>query len=177
MRCEQAGVMMSERLDGRLDGTEIALLEEHLDGCSACQAEWRKLQALDLFLASAPMMPAPVRVRVGVMTRLSRRDQARRAIIGGTTLTLGTVTLALLALAPVLVDLLAATGIAPALVSGGPATITQLLGLMGATGRTLLVLTEKLAIPLAVLSLGGLAIALALNGLLVRAVRRVHTTQ
>jgi predicted anti-sigma-YlaC factor YlaD len=174
MHCEQAGEMMSARLDGRLDNAGIALLKEHLAGCSACQAEWRRLQALDDLLASAPMVRAPARVCVLVSARLRRRDQARRAIVGGTTLALGTAALVLLALAPVLLGLLDTTGIAPALVSGGPATVAQLLAMLRTMGRVSLVLAEKLAAPLAFLSLCGLVIALALNSLWMGAVRRVR---
>jgi len=174
MFCEQAGEMMSARLDGRLDSTEIAFLEDHLVACSACQAEWHSLQALDRVLASAPTVRAPAHLRVQVMARLSRREQARRAIIGGTALALGTVALALLAVAPVLLGLFDATGIAPALVSGGPETIVQLLALLGAVSRTLLVLANKFAVPLAFLGLCSLVTALALNGLWVGTVRRLH---
>ncbi len=174
MRCKQAGEMMSARLDGRLDNTEVALLKDHLAGCSACQAEWHRLQALDSLLASAPMMHAPVRLRVHVMARLNRREQARRAIIGGTALALGTVALALLALAPILLGLLDTTGIAPALVSGGPETIVQLLALLGAVSRALLVLAEKFAVPLTFLGLFSLAMALVLNSLWIGAVRRLR---
>ena len=176
MRCEQAGEMMSLRLDGRLDSAQIALLEDHMVDCSACRAEWRRLQELDALLASAPMVQAPVRLRVRVMARLSRREQARRAIIGGTALTLGTVALALLALAPSFLGLLSATGIAPVLISGGPETIAQLLGLAGASFRALLVLVEQFAAPLAFLSVCSLALAAALNGLWMRAVCRLRAT-
>ncbi len=174
MRCEQAGEMMSARLDDRLDRTEITLLEDHLAGCSACQAEWHRLQALDGLLASAPMVRAPVRLRVQVMARLSRREQARRAIIGSTALALGTVALALLALAPALLGLLDVTGIAPALVIGGPETIVQLLALLGAVGHALLVLAKEFAVPLASLGLCSLMLALALDGLWIGAVRRLR---
>ena len=176
MRCIRASEMMSERLDGRLDGTEMALLEEHLAACSACRATWRKMQALDRLLASAPAVQPPVRVRVRVMTRLSRRDQARRAIFGGTALTLGTVALSLVVLAPILMRLLQTTGIAPALVSGSPATLARLLTIWGATGRTLMVLADKFAVPLIFASLCGLVIALTLNGLWIGAVRRLRAT-
>jgi predicted anti-sigma-YlaC factor YlaD len=175
MRCEQAGEMMSARLDGRLDDIGTNLLAEHMAECAPCQAEWRRLQTLDHLLVSAPMVPAPVSLRVLVLARLSRREQARRAIFGGTALALGTVALALLALAPILLGMLDATGIAPALVSGGPQTIAQLWALLGTTGRTLLVVVEKFAIPLTLMSLFSLAIALALNRLWIGAVRRVHT--
>jgi len=166
--------MMSARLDGRLDGTEIALLEGHVATCSACQAEWRSLEALDHLLASAPLVRAPLRLRVQVMARLGRREQARRAVIGGTALALGTVALALLVLAPALAGLLDTMGIAPALVSGGPETVAQLLALLGALGRTLLVLAENFAVPIAFLSLCSLAVALALNSLWVGTVRRLR---
>jgi len=111
---------------------------------------------------------------VQVMARLSRREQARRAIIGGTALALGTVALALLALAPVLLGLLDATGIAPALISGGPETLAQLLALLRTLGHTLLVLAEKFVIPLALLGLCSLVIAVVLNSLWIGAVRRLR---
>ncbi|MDY6877653.1 MAG: zf-HC2 domain-containing protein [Chloroflexota bacterium] len=176
MFCEQAGEMMSARLDGHLDSTEIAILENHLVSCSACQAEWHSLQALDRALASAPMMRAPVHLRVQIMARLSRKEQVRRAIIGGTALALGTVALALLALVPIFVGLLDATGFAPALVSGGPETLTQLLALLGAIGRTILILADKFATPIVCLGLFCLMTALALNGLWLGAVRRLRPT-
>jgi len=174
MRCEQASEMMSERLDSHLDGAEIALLEDHLAECSACRAEWRRLQALDLLLASAPMVRPPAYLHARVMARLSQRDRRRRAIFGGTTLALGTVALALLFLAPAIVGLFDVTGVAPALISGGPATIAQLLTFTETMGRALLVLAEKFIVPLAFLSLCSLAMALALNRLWLGAVRRVR---
>jgi predicted anti-sigma-YlaC factor YlaD len=174
MRCEQAGEMMSAWLDGRLASAEVALLEEHRAGCRVCQAEWRRLQALDRVLASAPMASAPTSLRALILARLSRREQARRAIVGGTTLALGTVALVLLALAPIILGLLDAAGIAPALISGGPQTMAQLLALLGTVGRTLLVMAENFALPLAFLSLFSLAIALALNRLWIGAVRRLR---
>ena len=177
MRCEQASEMMSEWLDGRLDDAEVAVLEDHLSRCSECQAEWGRLQALNTLLSAAAMVRPPVRMRVQVMARLSRRDQARRAIIGGTALGLGTVALAFLALAPVILGLLDAAGVAPALISGGPATVAQLLTVTGTMGRTLLVLAESFALPLACLILGSLAVALALNRLWVGAVRRVRAAR
>ncbi len=177
MRCKQAGQMMSERLDGRLDSAERALLDEHLAACDSCRGEWQSLQALDVLFASAPMVQSPLRVRVQVMTRLARRDQARRAVVGGTALTLGTVSLALLALAPILLGLVSATGILPVLLSGGPATAVQLLAFLGSVGRALLVLVETIAVPLAFLSLCGLAMVLTLNGLWIGAVRRVRAVR
>ena len=177
MHCDQVSEMMSARLDARLDGTQMALLEEHLAACSACLVQWRRMQALHGVLASAPMVRAPLRLRMLVLARLERRERTRRAIIGSTTLALGTVTLALLALAPAALNLLSATGIAPALISGGPETLVQFVALLSAVGRALLVLAERLAVPLALLSLCGLATALALNSLWIGAVRRLSAAR
>jgi predicted anti-sigma-YlaC factor YlaD len=172
MECKQASELMSLRLDGRLEGSDVARLEAHLGTCFGCQLEWGRLQALDNLLTAAPMVQPPVRLRVQVMARLKRRDQARRAIIGGTALTLGTVALALLALAPALLGLMNATGIAPALISGGPETAAQLLVFFRTMGRTLLVLLEQFVVPLVSLGMCSLVMALALNSLWMGAARR-----
>ncbi|RLC65124.1 MAG: hypothetical protein DRI48_07055 [Chloroflexi bacterium] len=177
MRCEQAGEMMSERLDGRLNSAAIGLLDAHLTECTACRAEWQRLQALDSLLSSAPLVRAPLRLRVQVMSRLERRDQARRTIVGGAALALGTIALALLVWAPAILGLLDVTGMAPALLSGGPETVAQLLAFLETTGRAALVLVEQFAIPLAFLSLCGLGTALALNTLWVGAVWRTRALQ
>ena len=174
MHCKQASEMMSMRLDGRIDTTEGNLLDEHLAGCETCRVEWRKLQAIDRLLSTAPMVQAPVRVRVQVMTRLERRDKARRVLVGGTALTLGTVALAVLALTPLLLGLLNVTGIAPALIHGGPRTVSQLVGYGGTMGRTYLGVAENLIIPLAVAGLCGLVSALVLNGIWIGAMRRLR---
>jgi predicted anti-sigma-YlaC factor YlaD len=177
MQCKQASEMMSLQLDGRLESTEVTLLDAHLAECEACQAEWHGLQALDSLLTSAATIEAPIRMRVQVMTRLERRDKARRAIIGGTALTLGTVALALLLVAPALLGLLDALGIAPALIRGGPTTLLHLLGAGETLGRTYLGLIGRLIIPLVILGLCGMTSALALNGLWIGALRRLRASR
>jgi hypothetical protein len=107
------------------------------------------------------------------VARIDRREQARRTIFGGLTLVLGTATLALLLLAPFALGLLNNLGIAPALLVGGRETVTQLLVLVDALGRMLFVLLDQFAMPLAAFSLGSLLVALALNGLWIRTVRRL----
>jgi anti-sigma factor RsiW len=169
--------MMSLRLDGRLGDAEAARLDAHLAECETCQAEWCSLQALDGLLSSAATLQAPVRMRVQVMARLERRDQARRAIIGGTMLALGAVTLTLLLLAPALSSLLEAVGIAPALIRGGPTTLLHLLGAGETLGRTYVDLIGTLAIPLAVLGVCGVTMALILNGLWIGALRRLRASR
>jgi anti-sigma factor RsiW len=168
---------MWARLDGYLDRTELGRLEDHLATCAVCGVEWQKMEALDRLFRSVPMKPAPVGLRTQVMARIERREQARRAIIGGLTLVLGTATLALLLVAPFALGLLSNAGIAPALLVGGVETVTQLLGLVDGLGRMVFVLLDQFARPLAVLSLGSLLVALALNGLWIRTVRRLSVAR
>lgn len=175
MHCTRASEMMSLRLDGRLSSVEMALLDEHLAGCTACQTEWEGLYRLHCMLDSAPMIQAPVHLRVNVLSRLEQRDRARRVIIGGTALALGTATLALLMLAPALLGLLNTTSIAPAMLSGGPETAAHVLSACETLGRTLIVLCRNAVIPLALLGLCGLTMVLILNGLWIALVHRMHT--
>jgi anti-sigma factor RsiW len=173
MRCEQAAEMMSARLDGTLDRVEVAYVEDHLATCSACQLEWQRMQYLDRLFRSVPASQAPMGLRAQVMARIDRREQARRAIVGGLALVLGTATLASLLLAPFALDVLNNLGVAPALFAGGLETVTQLLLLVEALGRLLFVLLDRFALPLTVLSLGSLMVALALNGLWIQTVRKL----
>jgi anti-sigma factor RsiW len=173
MHCEQADKMMSARLDGTLDRADVAHLEEHLATCSACRVEWQRMQALDGLFRSVPMRQAPLGLRAQVMTRIDRREQARRAIIGGLALALGTTTLAVLMLTPFALGLLNNLGVAPALLVGGAQTVAQLLVLVDALGRLMFALLDRFAQPLAILSLGSLLVALALNGLWIRTVRKL----
>ncbi len=176
MHCEQIGEMMSARLDGCLDGTEMAILDDHLVACDACQVAWHKMQTLDRLFASAPTMRAPSLLRVQVIARINRREQARQTFIGGAALVLGTVALALLVLAPLPFGLLKTLGITPALVSGGPETLAQILSFLNALAHTLLVLVEQFAVPLVFLGLSSLGAALVLNGLWIGAMRRLRAT-
>lgn len=177
MHCGQASETMSARLDGRLDGTEAAALEKHLASCNACQTEWARMQAVHQLLVAAPMAQAPVRVRVYVMTRLSRRDRARRAIIGGTALSLGSIAVGAIILAPLMLGVLRVTGVAPALAAGGPTTLSHILGAWETMGRTLGLLARQFAVPLISLSLCMLAGALMVNCLWIGAVRQLRASR
>lgn len=177
MQCNQASDMMSLRLDGRLGDAEGAALEAHLAACDDCQAAWRRLQALECLLRSAPAVAPPLRLRVHTLARLERREKARRTLVGSTVLALGTVAVTLIVLAPMLAGLLETLGIAPALAAGGPATLAQLASSWSAMGRALLLLIEEFAAPLALVALCGLATAAVLNILWIGALRRLRATR
>jgi len=121
------------------------------------------------------MVQAPVGLHAKVMARIKRRERARRVLTGGVALALGSVALSVLVFAPALLGLLSKLNLAPALISGGPQTLTQLLALLQALARALLVLWDQLAIPLALLVLMSLALALALNMLWIGTMRRLRT--
>lgn len=174
MRCKKASELMMARLDGQLDHQVTAALDEHLEVCSTCRAEWQRLHALDSLLRSASAVPAPPHLHVWITTRISRREEVRRAIGGGLTLALGAASLALLMLIPVALRLVANLGIAPALLVGGLETAQQLLDLVDAATRTMLILLDQFAVPFALLSAGTLAVAVLLNAIWIAAVRRLQ---
>lgn len=177
MRCRRARHLIAARLDGHLARAEITELEEHLATCSTCRAEWQRMNGLDKLFRSASMMPAPAHLPAQVMARIDRREQARRAIVGSLALALGATAVTLLTLAPVALRLLENLGIAPALLIGGVGTATQVVGLIEALSRTLLILLGQFAIPLAVVATGSLTMALALNGLWIATVRKLRLTR
>jgi predicted anti-sigma-YlaC factor YlaD len=168
--------MMSERLDNALDEASIPLLAQHVSACESCRAEWEKLQALDRLFRAAPMLEPPVRLRVHVMARLERREKARQTIFGFTALSLGTVTLTLLLIAPLLLNLLNAIGLAPVLFQAGPLLIRQMLTFVSAMGRAYLTIAESLAVPLVIILFLGFVVAAMLNGLWIGALRRIQVT-
>jgi len=174
MRCRRARDLMPARLDGELSREELVEVEEHLAWCSTCRAEWQKIRAVDQLFKSAPARSAPTHLRTQIMTRIDRREQARRAIAGGLALALGATAVALLTAIPIALGLLENLGIAPALLIGGVGTATQLLTLLDALSRTMLVLLDQFAVPLVVSSLSSLVVALALNGLWIAMIRRLR---
>lgn len=177
MRCEQADAMMSLRLNGRLDDAGRARLDRHLETCAACRARWRQLQTVDRLLRTAPVAPPPADLRAQVMVRIQRRQhRTRRALIGGVGLALGAIALTLLILPGAIRALLEQLSVVPAIASGGPIILEQLLTLFSTLGRALIVSCGYLAAPLAVLFLISVLAALVLNGLWIKTLRYVRTT-
>ena len=179
MRCKQANEMMSEWLDQRLDAPDIARLEAHLAECETCQQAWQAMQSVDSLLSDAAqtMVSPPVRMRVQVMARLSRRDRARRALLGGTTLTIGGVALALVSLSPVLMYAFQLIGLAPAIITGGPETLRQLITHWSTSVQTLLIVGRNLALPLALAGLCTLVVAVVANGVWIGSLRRARAAK
>lgn len=173
MRCTRASELMMGRLDGQLDAGSTTTLDEHLSTCGACQAEWRRVCALDHLLSSAVTVSAPHHLRPQIMARISQAERARHIAVGGFALAFGATALALLTLGPITAWFLEHAGIVSTLLAGGLGTMRQLLTMVAPMWRLLSVLLDQLRVPLTMLALGSLVIAVALNALWIATVRKM----
>jgi len=169
--------MLQEHLDGRLDASDQDLLEAHVAVCEACQAIERDLRSLHAAFGRADTAAPPPGFHALVMARVRRREQARRAVVGGVTLSLGVVALLMLLAVPLLTGLIDCQRIMPALLIGGPETVRRLTSFWGLMVRTSVALLTQLAAPLATLGAFSLIVAILANCLLYRTLRRVYSTR
>lgn len=93
MRCSDAGKLMDEVLDGRVNSERQAALLAHTADCAACRAEWLAIQEVDRMLAAAPPVPPPADFTSKVMARLPRRRPAQNPWAGALVLFAGAVLL------------------------------------------------------------------------------------
>jgi len=174
MRCRRARDLMMARLDVPMDPKEDGALEQHLIDCGVCRLEWQRVRAVDNLFSSAAVRQAPSHLRPQVMRRIDRREQARRAVVGGIALVMGAATLAALILMPIGLGLFASLGAAPALLAGAGQTLAQLFVLFTGVTRVLLTLLDQFALPLGALALCSVFAALILNGLWIVTLRRLR---
>ena len=77
--CGTMKAKFSEYLDGRLTGQEMQRIAAHLDGCTACAAEWTSLRNVQTSLARLGPVPEPkdlaLRIRVAVSRERARQRQ------------------------------------------------------------------------------------------------------
>jgi len=107
--CEPYSEWMSLAQDGLLDGAQMQQLHQHLEECPSCQLEWEAMNEISRLFHAAPMLaPAPgftARFQAQLAYREERRHQAMIWVL----LTVGVITLTLLAL-PSLIGVLCFTG-------------------------------------------------------------------
>ena len=72
MRCGKARSLFSSYLESTIGGRSVAVLEEHLDGCSACRATYERLRGTVAMLDSVPEMEPPPDFHAAVMARVER---------------------------------------------------------------------------------------------------------
>jgi hypothetical protein len=86
--------LMSLSLDGLLDDKGERQLQDHLDSCSQCQAEWVAMQQVSALLESDPMVGPPLGFAVRVERKLEEKTKMRRRAFGGIAVLTGSLSLA-----------------------------------------------------------------------------------
>ena len=90
LRCDQARVELSARLDGEVDEATARALDEHLASCRACRAHAKLLESVRRAVRAQPAEPVPNltrpilgRVRAEVSKTSARAEWGSRARIAG----------------------------------------------------------------------------------------------
>ena len=87
-REEQATEMMSLALDGLLDEAGRQRLQEHLESCPTCRADWEAMQAVSALFEGSAMVGPPLGFALRVERRLEAGQKKRKqAFLGGAVLT------------------------------------------------------------------------------------------
>jgi anti-sigma factor RsiW len=82
-REQQVTEMMSLALDGLLDEAGRQRLQQHLDTCPACRAEWQAMQAVSTLFERSALVGPPLGFAVRVERRLESKQKKRRRTFGG----------------------------------------------------------------------------------------------
>jgi Putative zinc-finger len=72
MKCREAKGLLSPYLDGAMTGAEMQALQQHLDGCRACQREYKLLRQTQQLLMSAGRMKEPADLGLKLRLAISR---------------------------------------------------------------------------------------------------------
>jgi len=82
-REQQVTEMMSLALDGLLDEAGRQRLQQHLDTCPTCRAEWQSMQAVSTLFERSALVGPPLGFAVRVERRLESKQKKRRRTFGG----------------------------------------------------------------------------------------------
>jgi|SRR5579871_314659 hypothetical protein len=79
LECPQAKELFSPYLDGAVTGTQMLALQNHLEQCAGCRAQYQSLQRTQQLLANTPRPKAPADLGLRLRVAISREAaQARR---------------------------------------------------------------------------------------------------
>ncbi|NLC57343.1 MAG: hypothetical protein GX774_10935 [Armatimonadetes bacterium] len=79
MKCAASLEELSAYVDGELDGTRAAAIEQHLRGCDACRAQAASLRQFSGLLSeTASLVDPSVRLRAGLARRLAMTEERPR---------------------------------------------------------------------------------------------------
>jgi len=96
-RCEEQERMtewMSLALDGLLGPGEQQRLEQHLQECAVCRAEWQAMQQVSALFERSPQVGPPLGFAIRVERRLQEKEKQRRRLFGGMAVLTGSLSLA-----------------------------------------------------------------------------------
>ncbi len=80
MRCQEARVLISARLDGELSQQEERELDAHMGGCPACRELAEELSMLRLSLEALEDEPAPAGLSSRVMEQIRASERGKKAV-------------------------------------------------------------------------------------------------
>jgi hypothetical protein len=72
MRCAEAKELLSPYLDGAVTGTEMRMLQEHLESCAKCMGEYHKLRQTQQMLAGLGRVKEPDDLGLKLRLAISR---------------------------------------------------------------------------------------------------------
>jgi hypothetical protein len=78
MPCEETKELLSPYLDGMVTGTEMRVLEEHLNGCTACAAEYRALRQTQQLVTRMRRVSEPADLGLKLRLAISREAAEMR---------------------------------------------------------------------------------------------------
>lgn len=100
---EEMSALMSLALDGLLDARGEERLRSHLAHCPACRAEWAAMQRLSTLFHDAPTAGPRLGFATRVERRLVEKNRQRRRVFGGVAVLTGSLSLAVLTVATVVI--------------------------------------------------------------------------
>ncbi len=173
MECEhgeQFTALMSLALDGWLDGDDRQRLDQHLATCPTCRAEWQAMQQVSALFEASPMVGPPLGFAVRLERRLAEKKKQRRQLFGGLALLTGSLSLAAVTVAVVVLIVLGVTAwrsfdSSPAMQQGTEVAsqVASGVGLVGKGASFFLGdLLLRYGAPLVLLLLAGLVLLVAL---------------
>ncbi len=136
---EQMTGFMSLALDGVLERGDRQQLEGHVTTCAACRQEWEAMQQISALLEASPMVGPPLGFAVRVERRLAAKKKQQREFFGGLAVLTGSLSLAGVTVATVLLLVLGVFAwnwfdASPA-VQQGTQTVSHVASGMGLMGK------------------------------------------
>ena len=103
---ERMTALMSLALDGMLNSGDRRRMEEHIQACAACRAEWQAMTQVAALLESSPAVGPPLGFAIRVERRLEEQSKKKKRVFGGVAALTGSLSMAGATVAAILVIVL-----------------------------------------------------------------------